>query len=311
MANLKDIINKHKSNQRIVADKGMTRIHKHVLGTTAKVDVPLTDSSDRKKLKENRSTTRKDTVKRLVVHQTGDSVKSAIRPVIYTVDTAKKLFFNISKHRRFRILGGAEINNIMELYDELLVMDDDVFRYHVTPSKNDFARWVDTVLGEPALAEEMRRFRSKDAMIKVVGDFIENSGHIGRSAKRFLDPDFSFIELQKEQKKERNSVHEKRSDDDDVTHDAAMHRTLVSMIEKLHVRLESIEKKLDSHLDHVSGFMESEKRKNEWLREELRNIEKLEAALEKKSRNIMDLEKDIAKKQNEIKLKQIRLRRSR
>ncbi len=51
---------------------------------------------------------------------------------------------------------GSIISNLVELRDLMARMANDVFTYHVTKEKNDFADWVQHVLGDGELANALR-----------------------------------------------------------------------------------------------------------------------------------------------------------
>jgi len=63
--------------------------------------------------------------------------------------------------KHFMAVDGSSIKSLKQLADALLTMSDDVFYYHVTQDRNDFATWVHDVFGEKELAEELGRVRHK------------------------------------------------------------------------------------------------------------------------------------------------------
>jgi hypothetical protein len=57
----------------------------------------------------------------------------------------------------FWLRDGAPIANLGELRDALASgMSDEQFAHHVGPGRNDFASWVDQVLGNPDCARALR-----------------------------------------------------------------------------------------------------------------------------------------------------------
>ena len=54
---------------------------------------------------------------------------------------------------------GKIIANLVELRDTLEHMADEVFEHHVNKSKNDFADWIQYVLGDVELAKKIRAFK--------------------------------------------------------------------------------------------------------------------------------------------------------
>jgi hypothetical protein len=65
----------------------------------------------------------------------------------------------------FWLRGGATIANLRELREAFdSGMSDEQFAHHVGPGRNDFACWVEEVLGNPQCARALRRASTrKDA----------------------------------------------------------------------------------------------------------------------------------------------------
>ncbi len=59
----------------------------------------------------------------------------------------------------FYLHGEKPIKNLIELSEELNNMSEKTFVYHVREEKNDFAEWVNNVVGDSILAEKM--FKAK------------------------------------------------------------------------------------------------------------------------------------------------------
>ena len=63
---------------------------------------------------------------------------------------------------------GSAARNLRDLERELRKSSDQIFKYHVTPSKNDFSTWVKEVVGDAALSDALKAAKSaKDAADKV------------------------------------------------------------------------------------------------------------------------------------------------
>ena len=52
--------------------------------------------------------------------------------------------------------------NLEEFADGLATIGDDVFAYHLGGQKNDLARWVQEVIGDSELAQELTHVRTKE-----------------------------------------------------------------------------------------------------------------------------------------------------
>ncbi len=47
-------------------------------------------------------------------------------------------------------------------------MSFETFHYHVNPYKNDFANWVNDVIGDKILADELRKVKTRKSMARHV-----------------------------------------------------------------------------------------------------------------------------------------------
>lgn len=110
-----------------------------------------------------------------------------------SLDDARRLFLHLPAEKRFRILGGKELNNIMDLYQELLAMDDDVFRHHVNPHKNDFAHWINDVLQCPDVAGRLMAITDKETYKEALADSIKDIEARNRKRFSYIRPDYTFI----------------------------------------------------------------------------------------------------------------------
>ncbi len=71
-------------------------------------------------------------------------------------------------NRCFWTTDGEVIANLTELRDSFEKMADDVFKYHVTKEKNDFADWVEAVLKDQELGNQLRKSRKPSSARTVV-----------------------------------------------------------------------------------------------------------------------------------------------
>lgn len=71
------------------------------------------------------------------------------------------LYVEVTPDKYFVLCDGRKIKSGKELADTLQLISDDMFKYHVTDTKNDFANWINDVFGEPDLAKKIRTIRNK------------------------------------------------------------------------------------------------------------------------------------------------------
>ncbi len=123
-----------------------------------------------------------------------------VKHTVLEAKAAKALFFDLPKEHKFWLADGKEINNLSELYRSLVEMSEEVFRHHVKGHKNDFAKWVEEILGDTVLA---RKLRSSSARIDQVDAVKERISRIRSQGRRIprpfsnLNPDYSFIRVEK------------------------------------------------------------------------------------------------------------------
>jgi hypothetical protein len=71
------------------------------------------------------------------------------------------LYVEVSPDKYFVLCDGRKVKSGKELADILQIITDDMFKYHVTETKNDFSNWINDVFGEPELAKKMRPLRNR------------------------------------------------------------------------------------------------------------------------------------------------------
>lgn len=70
--------------------------------------------------------------------------------------------------KRFWVRDGQVLRNLSDLPPAQRRTSVEIFRHHVNKEKNDFATWIDEVIGEQALAYELRKHRNKTSVIKTI-----------------------------------------------------------------------------------------------------------------------------------------------
>lgn len=68
----------------------------------------------------------------------------------------------------FWVTDGRVLTNLVELRDALASMTDDVFMYHVTKERNDFADWIEYVLQDAELASTFRKSKKPNTAREAV-----------------------------------------------------------------------------------------------------------------------------------------------
>lgn len=68
----------------------------------------------------------------------------------------------------FWVTDGKVLSNLVELKEALAAMSEDVFAYHVSKERNDFAEWIEHVLGDAELATAFRKSKKPNTAREVV-----------------------------------------------------------------------------------------------------------------------------------------------
>ena len=64
----------------------------------------------------------------------------------------------------FILCNGKHVKNLRELADVMEHIEDNVFSYHVTADRNDFAAWVKDIFKDVELAEKLSGAKDKNRL---------------------------------------------------------------------------------------------------------------------------------------------------
>ena len=90
------------------------------------------------------------------------TVAKEVAPVTVAKKGVKHPLAHAVGEQCFWTTDGRVISNLIELQQALGDMADEVFVHHVTKEKNDFADWIENVLGDVELAKNFRTANGKD-----------------------------------------------------------------------------------------------------------------------------------------------------
>jgi hypothetical protein len=80
----------------------------------------------------------------------------------HTSATASRCLVQAPPDKTFWVNGGPVLADLQQLRNALAgEISDEQFVYHVTDDKNDFAQWVEEVLGETQCAQALREAKSR------------------------------------------------------------------------------------------------------------------------------------------------------
>lgn len=85
-----------------------------------------------------------------------------------TKDEARMYLCDAAPEQCFWVNNGPVLKNLEELANALPEISDDTYKHHVNEEKNDFSRWVNDVIGDQKLANDLLSSRNKDSALKKV-----------------------------------------------------------------------------------------------------------------------------------------------
>lgn len=85
-----------------------------------------------------------------------------------TEDVAERRLADVSDDVVFRCHDGRILRNLRELRDALINMGNEAFVHHVGEVKNDFSTWVRDIIGDEKLANDLKKYLTKEQAAKAV-----------------------------------------------------------------------------------------------------------------------------------------------
>ncbi len=82
--------------------------------------------------------------------------------------TEKLPVIQADENSSFWVNNGPVLRNIKDLADGLKNMSEELFAYHVSADKNDFASWVGNILKDEKLAKSLSKSKTLKSTIKAV-----------------------------------------------------------------------------------------------------------------------------------------------
>ena len=83
-------------------------------------------------------------------------------------ETAAKYLGEVQPEQCFWVNNGPILKKLEDLANYLPNMSDETFKHHVNKDKNDFSAWINEVIGDKSLANELMSSRSKESITKKV-----------------------------------------------------------------------------------------------------------------------------------------------
>ena len=87
-----------------------------------------------------------------------------------TKDEAKNYLCDAASEKCFWVNNGPILKNLDEFANSLPQMNDECFQHHVNKDKNDFSNWINEVVGDKKLANDILSSKTKNSMAKKVNN---------------------------------------------------------------------------------------------------------------------------------------------
>src|SRR3989338_10517519 len=84
------------------------------------------------------------------------------------ISIKNKVLENVPPDNNFFVCNGHVLRNIRELCEELRAIDEGSYPYHVNQEKNDFSNWVNDILKDKKLADDLRMSIKKEDALEIV-----------------------------------------------------------------------------------------------------------------------------------------------
>lgn len=85
-----------------------------------------------------------------------------------TKDEARRYLNDAAPEQSFWVNNGPILKNMEELVNVLPQISDEIFRHHVNSEKNDFSTWINEVIGDKKLANDLLSSKSKDSALQKI-----------------------------------------------------------------------------------------------------------------------------------------------
>ena len=85
-----------------------------------------------------------------------------------TKDEAKKYLSDAPSEQCFWVNNGPILKNLDELASALQAISNEIYSHHVSKEKNDFSAWVNNIIGDKKLANDLLSSKNKESALKKV-----------------------------------------------------------------------------------------------------------------------------------------------
>jgi len=83
-------------------------------------------------------------------------------------DEAKRYLNDVAPEQCFWVNNGPILKNLDELANALPDISDEAYQHHVNKERNDFSIWINDVVGDKKLSNDLLSSRSKESALKKI-----------------------------------------------------------------------------------------------------------------------------------------------
>ena len=83
-------------------------------------------------------------------------------------DEARKYLCDAAPEQCFWVNNGPVLKNLDELASALPEMNNESFHHHVNNEKNDFSSWINDVIGDKKLANDLMSSKNRESAVKKI-----------------------------------------------------------------------------------------------------------------------------------------------
>lgn len=85
-----------------------------------------------------------------------------------TKEEAQRYLGNAAPEQCFWVNNGPILKNLEDLSNFLQEMSSEIYNHHVNGEKNDFSRWINDVIGDAKLANDLLSSKNKESAVKKI-----------------------------------------------------------------------------------------------------------------------------------------------
>ncbi|MBW2995615.1 hypothetical protein KY312_04640 [Candidatus Woesearchaeota archaeon] len=93
---------------------------------------------------------------------------------------------DVEPQHYFQAKDGTIVKNLIGLAEAIELMDMPTFNHHVSDGRNDFASWVNDIIGDTELGKQLKPLKNKE---RIIGKIEERVNEIRRLERRFKSHD--------------------------------------------------------------------------------------------------------------------------